>query len=68
MIETAKEEDMTPHLYALRAVSRDRTGVPNCPDRLLIAAADAGLIEFKAWPSGHWKLTAKGRAALSDHA
>jgi hypothetical protein len=50
---------MSQHRTALEAVSRNH-GVPNCPDRLLSAAKKEGLIEFHAWPAGHWQITAKG--------
>lgn len=52
------------HEIALRAVSRDRIGVPDCPDWRLIAARLAGLIEFRASPSGHWSITSAGREYL----
>lgn len=58
---------MSDHIRALRAVAADTNGVPNCDDRSLTAARDAGLITFKAWPSGHWQLTAQGRAELFAH-
>ena len=56
---------MAEHMSALRAVQRDTVGVPKCSDRLLIAAENAGLIEFRAWPSGFWRLTEKGHAYLT---
>lgn len=59
---------MAEHIVALEAVARDRNGVPNCSDRRLTAARDAGLIAFKAWPSGQWQLTDAGRDYLAENA
>lgn len=58
--------DLNQHLPTLRAVDRDKVGNPNAPDAALSAAADDGLIKFKAWPSGHWHITEKGRGVLAD--
>lgn len=54
------------HEIALRAVQRDTTGVPRCPDWRLLSAEDAGLIKFRTWPSGQWQITAKGLEYLRD--
>lgn len=56
------------HLRTIRAVARDNTGVPNARDADLQAADDAGLIRFRAWPSGHWQLTEAGRELLMSEA
>ena len=56
--------DHRSHLPAVRAVARDRSGVPNCSDVRLTVARDAGLIVFKDWPAGHWQLTPAGRSLL----
>lgn len=56
---------MSEHIYALNAVARDRNGMPNCSDRRLQNAEKAGLIAFKAWPSGHWQITPSGREYMN---
>lgn len=59
---------MADHMTALRAVARDRVGVPNCPDRLILAAAEAKLIRFHGWPSGHWQITDAGVEYMNENA